>query len=161
MISFGAINPDNVRAAIYWDVVEDWKIFRDREGHGIISLIDEKTNLAGLQGYKWGGDMFYEFARFQRKYTEKERKKEERARESAQNAFRNAMIQSVASKVAEQQLLEGKNPMEIVEMLFAPSNNRREVKRLAGKSNEVDPQVENNIFLMLEDKSQGGNSNER
>ena len=154
-INFGKIKPENVQEAIYLEIIEDWKIFRDREGLGIISLLDEKTNLTGLSGYEKGGDKLYEFARFQRKYTEKERKKEEVARESAQTAFRNAMVQAVATQVAQQQLLEGKNPMEIVEMLFAPTDkhNKKKIQRLAKSAEPVDPKIEESITLLLEDLS--------
>lgn len=151
--SFGEIEPENVLEAINWDIAEDWKIFRDREGAGIISLINEKTNLTGLDNYKSGGDILYEFARFQRKFTEKERKKEERARESAQEAFRNAIVQSMATELAKQQLLEGKNPMELVELMFSPSSNRRDIRRLADKSKKVDSDLEHQINLLLENKS--------
>ena len=155
-IDFGKIKPEHVREAIYLEIIEDWKIFRDREGLGITSLLDEKTNLAGLSGYKKGGDKLYEFARFHRKYTEKERRKEEAARESAQTAFRNAMVQAVATQVAQQQLLEGKNPMEIVEMLFAPNDkqNKKKIQRLTKSSEPVDPEIEHSITLMLEDHSE-------
>ena len=149
-ISFGKVESENVRDALFWEIAEDWKIFRDKEGHGIRTLVDEKTNLAGLGSFKGGGDIYYEFARFQRKYTEKERQKEEKARESAQEAFRNAMVQSIASEVAKQQLLEGKNPMELVEMLFAPQSRNKNVKRLPQSSQKVDPQVEKSISLLLE-----------
>lgn len=46
-------------------------IYRDRNGMGIKTLIDTKTNLVGLPDFSRGGDPVYEFARFHRKYTEK------------------------------------------------------------------------------------------
>ncbi|MDR1025851.1 MAG: hypothetical protein LBL47_00490 [Lactobacillus sp.] len=148
-LGFGKIRTEAVQEAIYWDIIEDWKIYRDKEGQGIITLMDEKTNLVRLDGYKMGGNPLYEFARFHRKYTERERKKEEKARESAQEVFRNEMVKAVASHVAQQQLLEGKNPMEMVELLFAPQKNQRRIREAA----KVDPKIEQNILLMLEDKS--------
>jgi hypothetical protein len=152
-LSFGNLEPENVLEAINWEIAEDWKIFRDREGHGIISLINEKTNLTGLDNYKVGGDLLYEFARFQRKFTEKERKKEEKARESAQEAFRNAIVQSLATEVAKQQLLEGKNPFELVDLLFAPSRNRKEIKSLKNSGKKIESQIQNSITLLLEGKT--------
>ena len=156
-ISFGKINDEHVKDAIFWDIIEDWKIYRDREGFGIKALVDDKTNLIGLKDYERGGDPLYEFARFQRKYTERERKKEEKARESAQEAFRNAMVQTLAVEAAKQQLLEGKNPMDLVELLFAPNSprNKREVKRISNDSKkqkqiEVDAKVQEDIMLLLE-----------
>lgn len=149
-LEFGKIEPQNVLDAIHWDVIEDWKIFRDKTGYGIKSLIDEKTNLAGLAGYRGGGDILYEFARFQRKYTEKEKRKEQRARESAQEAFRNGMAHTLAVEMTKQQLLEGKNPMEMLEMLFAPEKNKREIRKVTQK---VDPKIEQDVTRLLEDKS--------
>jgi len=148
-IGFGQISPYEVQDAIYYDIVEDWKIYRDKEGQGIITLMDDKTNLVRLEGYKMGGNPLYEFARFHRKYTEKERKKEERAREEAQVAFRNEMARTIAHQVTQQQLLEGKNPMELMEMLFAPSPRKSE-----RRNQKVDKEIEQNILLMLEDKSE-------
>jgi hypothetical protein len=153
-INFGKINPYDVQDAIYYDIVEDWKIYRDKEGQGIITLMDDKTNLVRIDGFEAGGNPLYEFARFHRKYTEKEHRKQERAREEAQIAFRNEMARTIANKVTEQQLLEGKNPMELMEMLFAPTTRKSQadVKRIAGQS-KVDQEIERNILLMLEDKS--------
>lgn len=50
-IDFGEIAPDSVQAAVYWDIIEDWKLYIDRECGGIKALVDEKTNLAGLDNY--------------------------------------------------------------------------------------------------------------
>lgn len=149
-ISFGKINPTNVQDAIYIEIVEDWKIYRDKEGLGIKSLVDEKTKLIGLDNYQRGGDPLYEFARFHRKYTEKEHKKEEKARENAQEAFRNAMAQTLATEVTRQQLIEGKNPMELLELLFSPQTNRNQIKQISKESKEIDPKVQQSILLMLE-----------
>ena len=148
-IGFGQISAYDVQDAIYSDIIEDWKIYRDKEGQGIITLMDDKTNLVRLEGYKMGGNPLYEFARFHRKYTEKERRKEERGREEAQIAFRNEMARTIAHQVTQQQLLEGKNPLELMEMLFAPGS------RKSGSGNrKVDKEIEQNILLMLEDKSE-------
>ena len=117
-IDFGQIAPDSVQAAVYWEIVEDWKLYCDKECGGIKALVDEKTNLAGLDNYIRGGDPIYEFARFHRKYTEKTKIQEEKSKISAQDAFRNAVVQSVAAEVTKQQLLEGKNPMEIIDTLL-------------------------------------------
>ncbi|MBR1648987.1 MAG: hypothetical protein IJ689_05245 [Alphaproteobacteria bacterium] len=122
-IDFGDIDADNVREAINWDIVEDWKIYRDNECGGIKALVDEKTRLTGLEGYKRGGDPLYEFARFHRQFAEKENKIAEQSRIEAQNAFRSAVVQSVASEVAKQQLLEGKNPMDIINSLLSQEDN--------------------------------------
>ena len=154
-VSFGKISPYDVQDAIYFDIIEDWKIYRDKEGQGIITLIDDKTNLVRLDGFEAGGNPLYEFARFHRKYTEKEHRKQERAQEEVQIAFRNEMARTIANKVTEQQLLEGKNPMELMEMLFAPQQRKSQtgINRISGQS-KVDREIEQNILLMLEDKSE-------
>ncbi len=118
-IDFGGITPENVVEAVNWEVLEDWKLYRDNESGGIKALVDEKTNLAGLDTYQRGGDPLYEFARFHRKFTEKENKIAEESRIQAQNAFRNAVVQSVTSEVAKQQLLAGRNPMDIINSLLS------------------------------------------
>lgn len=122
-LDFGEISPENVQNAIYWEIIEDWKLYYDRECGGIKALVDEKTNLAGLDNYVRGGDPLYEFARFHRKYTEKKRAQEEKSKIAAQDAFRNAVVQSVATEVTRQQLLEGKNPMEIIDSLLSQANS--------------------------------------
>ena len=132
-IDFGEISPENVQNAIYWEIIEDWKLYYDRECGGIKALVDEKTNLAGLDNYVRGGDPLYEFARFHRKYTEKKRAQEEKSKQAAQDAFRNAVVQSVATEVTRQQLLEGKNPMEIIDSLLSQAENYQ-APRLAQRS---------------------------
>lgn len=122
-VNFGAINPLNVAEAINWEIVEDWKLYRDNECGGIKALVDEKTKLTGLDTYKRGGDPLYEFARFHRKFTEKENKIAEQSKIEAQNAFRNAVVQSVATEVAKQQLSQGKNPMDIINSLLSQEDN--------------------------------------
>lgn len=121
-ISFGAVHPENVQAAIYWDVVEDWKLYNDKSMGGIKALVDEKTNLVGLPSFARGGDPMYEFARFHRKFAEKVNKQEEDSRLMVKDAFRTAVVQSVASEVTKQQLIEGKNPMDIINNLLSQTD---------------------------------------
>lgn len=147
VIGFGDIPPQNVEEAIYEDIIEDWKIYRNKSGLGIIALMDEKTNLTGIDNYRRGGDPLYEFARFHRKYTEKEKAKEEKRRESAQEAFRNALVQSLALEVSKQQLLAGRDPMELIDSLF---NSVGQQKRSKSNGPKIDRQVENNITKLLE-----------
>lgn len=117
-IDFGEISPETAIGAVSWDIIEDWKLYRDTECGGIKALVDERTNLTGLDTYQRGGDPLYEFARFHRKFTEKENKEAEESRIQAQNAYRSAVIQSVTAEVAKQQLLEGRNPMDIINELL-------------------------------------------
>lgn len=149
-LSFGEIPAQNVQDAVYWEIINDWKTFRDCSGHGIRTLVDKKTNLTGLNDFKAGGDIIYEFARFQRKYTEKENKKAEIARDKAQDAFRTAMAQTIGSAVANQHLLAGKDPMELMNLLFAPNNpkNQKDLMRIG--SSKVEKKVEENIQNLLE-----------
>ena len=127
-IDFGAIDPQNVVEAINWEIIEDWKLYRDNEYGGIKALVDEKTHLTGLDGYQRGGDPLYEFARFHRKFTEKENKVAEESKIEAQNSFRNAVVQSVASEVAKQQLLQGKDPMDIINSLLGQSDRLQTIE---------------------------------
>lgn len=137
-IDFGEIAPDSVQAAVYWDIIEDWKLYIDRECGGIKALVDEKTNLAGLDNYIRGGDPLYEFARFHRKYTEKTKLQEEKSKISAQDAFRNAVVQSVATEVTKQQLLAGKNPMEIIDSLLnQAASYRPEIERRPPEQRQI------------------------
>lgn len=158
VIDFGNLSPENVSDALFEEIIEDWKIYRDKEGFGIKALIDEKTNLTGLSNFNRGGDPIYEFARFRRKYTEKEKAKEEKRRESAQEAFRNAMVQSLANEVAKQQLLEGRNPLELLDQLFAPSGKYQGAQRVTQR---IDPQIENNITKLLEHSNSRGGREDR
>ncbi len=154
MIDFGRIHPADADASVYPEIIEDWKIYRDREGLGISALIDEKTRLTGLSGFQRGGDPIYEFARFHRKYTEKERIKEEKSRDSAQEAFRNAVVQSLANEMTKQQLLAGKNPLEILDNLLNTAGKYQPSQRLR---QELDPEIEQNVARLLEyDNSRSG-----
>jgi hypothetical protein len=153
-ISFGAIPQDLVQEAIYDSIVEDWRIYRDREGMNIKSLVDVKTNFTGLSGFMRGGNSVQEFARFNRKYYEKEKKKEERAREELENTMRAAIAQNIFSKMTDQMLEAGKSPQEIMDSLM----NSLEYKPQNQKSRNVpqqliDKKVEENIAFLLEDKS--------
>jgi len=76
---------------------------------------------------------------------------------AAQDAFRNAMVQQVAVEMTKQQMLEGRNPMELIDMLFAP-NGKYAPKQVP--SNQIDRQVERNITRLLE-YDNDGNSRER
>lgn len=127
-IDFGDIAAETVQTAICWEIIEDWKLYNDRDCGGIRALIDEKTNLTGLDNYAVGGNRLYEFARFQRKFTEKTRIKEEKQKDAAKEAFRNAVMQSVAAEVTKQQLLEGKNPLDIIDNLLSDFDNRNNPK---------------------------------
>jgi len=156
-IDFGMVAARQVQEAVYPEIVNDWMIYRDRNGMGIKTLIDAKTNLVGLADFNRGGDPIYEFARFHRKYTEKEHRQQEQSRLAAQDAFRNAMVQQVAVEMTKQQMLAGKNPMELIDMLFAP-DGRYAPKQLPNQ--QIDRQVEQNITRMLE-YSNDDNSRER
>ena len=152
-ITFGKIPSDLVAQAIYREIIEDWKIYRDREGMHIKSLVDIKTNFTGLSGYMRGGNCVQEFARFNRKFFEKEKKKEERAREELQNSMRTAVAQSLLSKMTDQMLAEGKSPQEIMSTLFE-SLEYTPQKQSAAKyrpQQSIEPQIEEKIALLLDD----------
>ncbi len=144
IIDFGNIRPENVQAAIYWDIIEDWKLYFDKNYGGIRSLVDEKTNLVGLPGYRAGGDPMYEFARFHRKFTEKERGIEEETKIAVKRAFQEGVAQTVAIEATKQQLLEGKNPMDIINSLLGNedktpnriANNQRKSPQISHKPNK-------------------------
>ena len=154
VISFGKIPVDLVQEAIYDSIVEDWRIYRDREGMNIKSLVDVKTNFTGLSGFMRGGNQVQEFARFNRKYFEKEKRKEERAREDLENSMRAAIAQNVMSKMTEQLLAEGKSPQEIMDSLMGSLEYKPQKQ---GRKNIpqqlIDKKVEENIAFLLEDKS--------
>lgn len=79
VLGFGELPPYQVQESLYPEIINDWMIYRDNAGLGIKALIDNKTNLVGLDSYRAGGDPIYEFARFHRKYTEKEHEKKKNA----------------------------------------------------------------------------------
>lgn len=121
-VSFGAMQHQNVLDAIDYGVVEDWKTYRDKSGLGIKALMDKKTNLVGLEGFKKGGDPIYEFARFNRKFAEAQNMEEMKIQQDEKYMLKNAMIQ--------QQLLEGVSPNDILggitpELSHQTRNNER------------------------------------
>lgn len=148
VICFGALEHHKADAALYNEIVEDWKIYRDREGLGIKALVDNKTNLAGLSDYMRGGDPVYEFARFHRKYTEQEHRRQEQNRQATEQAFRNGIVQSLAQEISKQQLLEGRNPMELIDMIFHSGPKQR--VSLPSPERGLDPQVERQVLRFLE-----------
>ena len=151
-ISFGRVSPELVQEAIYTGIIEDWKIYRDREGMNIKSLVDVKTNFTGLSGFMRGGNSVQEFARFNRKYFEKEKMKEERAREELENSMRAAIAQNIFSKMTDQMLEAGKSPQEIMDSLI---NSLEYKPQKASKRQQpmIDHKVEEKIALFLEDKT--------
>ena len=51
-------------------------------------------------------------------------------KESAQEAFRNAIVKETAAEIARQQLAAGKNPMELVNLLFAPQDYNYAIQKM-------------------------------
>ena len=154
-ISFGKITPDLVQEAIYDSIVEDWKIYRDREGMNIKSLVDVKTNFTGLSGFMRGGNKVQEFARFNRKYYEKEKKKEERVREDLEKSMRAAIAQTLCTEMTHQMLAEGKSPQEIMDSVINSIEYKPQKKHNKNISQQlIDKKVEENIAFLLEDKSE-------
>ncbi len=129
-IRFENIEEKIVDEAINAELIFDWMVYRDNEGRGIYALINEKTCSMELDDYNAGGCPVYEFARFQRKYHEYKKHKEIKNKESAQEAFRNAVAQQVASQITTQQLLNGKDPMEFVNILFGKPDFDNSIKEI-------------------------------
>ena len=146
VLGFGELAPYQVQESLYPEIINDWMIYRDNAGLGIKALIDNKTNLVGLDTYRAGGDPIYEFARFHRKYTEKEHEKEEKRRESAQEALRNALVQSLAAEVSKQQLLAGQDPLALIDRLLTSAGQYKTQQ----KTQQIDKQIENDITRLLE-----------
>ena len=119
-----------IKSAINPELIFDWMIYRDFEGRGIYTLINEKMKGIGLDEYNAGGCPIYEFARFQRKYHDYRTRKETLNKESAQEAFRNAVAQQIAIQITNQQLLEGNNPMDFVNMLFEKQNYENSIEEI-------------------------------
>lgn len=142
ILNFGLISPERAQAAVNEEFIYDWIIYRDKDGRGISALMDHKTHLNRLTDYLRGGDPLYEFARFQRKYAEQKYLKEDHAKESAQEAFRNTMVQAVAAEITKQQLLEGKNPLDLVNLLFSTENFEEAIHKLNhhSQTNMLPPQ---------------------
>lgn len=139
-ISFGEIAPQTVVEAISWEIVEDWKLYRDSERDGIRALVEEKTNMLGLEDYKRGGNPLYEFARFHRKFVESEKRVEQKNKQELQNAYRSAVISSVTSEVAKQQLLEGKSPVDVINALLMQGDDLG--SGAGGSAGSSTPQIE-------------------
>ena len=57
-IDFGMAGADNVREAIFPEIINDWMIYRDKNGMGIKTLIDTKTNLVGLPDFSGEAILF-------------------------------------------------------------------------------------------------------
>ena len=146
VLGFGELPPYQVQESLYPEIINDWMIYRDNAGLGIKALIDNKTNLVGLDSYRAGGDPIYEFARFHRKYTEKELEKEEKRRENAQEALRNALVQSLAAEVSKRQLLAGQDPLALIDRLISSTGQYRPQPQ----NRQIDRQVENDIARLLE-----------
>lgn len=146
-VCFGAISPEDVKEAIYPEIIHDWIIYRDKYGRGINALMDEKTHLDLIENFQRGGEAAYEFARFERKLSERRFKKEDAAKENAQETFRNVMVQAVAAEIAKQQLAAGKNPLELVNMLFSSKDYNKAVKELSS------PQISKQTTQFLENKN--------
>lgn len=141
-IRFENIEDKIVDNAINPELIFDWMIYRDNEGRGIFSLINEKVcDISDLNDYSAGGDAVYEFARFQRKYHTYKKKKETKSKESAQEAFRNAVAQQVAVQITSQQLLSGKDPMEFVNMLFSKPDFENSIKEITSSFDANKPKT--------------------
>ena len=144
-IKFENIEDKIVDNAINPELIFDWMVYRDDEGRGIFALINEKVcDIDDLKDYNTGGDPVYEFARFQKKYHIYRKTKETKSKESAQEAFRNAVAQQVAAHITAQQLLEGKDPMEFVNMLFGKpdfENSINEITKSFAKNEDKPLQI--------------------
>lgn len=130
-IRFDNIEDKIVNNAINPELIFDWMVYRDNDGRGIYALINEKVcDLDDLKDYNPGGCPIYEFARFQRKYFTYKKIKETKNKESAQEAFRNAVAQQVASQITAQQLLNGSDPMDFVNLLFGKPNYENSIDEI-------------------------------
>ena len=141
IIDFGAIRPDLLERFLIPEIVDDWITYRDVNGDGIHGLMRKKQGFLGLVGYEKGGESLYEFVRFYRKLMEKKQIKAEHLREH----FQKEALQSLANKVVERQLLEGKSPDKILNNLINGPIMDNTLPKL-GTDDEEDP-------LMLEDFS--------
>ena len=117
-------------------------IYRDQNGKGIRALMDEKNFYQDLEDYQKGGHPVYEFARFERKFYEHKQGKERTAKENAQEAFRNTIVQQVAAEIAKQQIASGKNPMELVNLLFSSQDYNYAIQKMLDTPTPI-PQIEN------------------
>ena len=132
-ISFKNISEKEVDKALNVELACDWMIYRDRNGKGIRALMDAKTFHQDMADYQKGGSPVYEFARFERKLYEHKQGKELAGKESAQEAFRNSIVQQAAAEIARQQIALGQNPMELVNLLFAPQDFNYAIQKMIDK----------------------------
>ena len=114
IIDFGIVRPDLLERFLIPEIVDDWITYRDINGDGIQALSRKKIGFLGLSGYEKGGDPLYEFVRFYRKLMEQKQLKSEKLLEQ----YRQKTIHSLANKVVEQQLLEGRSPDAILKSLM-------------------------------------------
>lgn len=129
-ITFKNISEKEIDKALNIELVCDWMIYRDKDGKGIRALMDAKTFHQDLEDYQKGGHPVYEFARFERKFYEHKQGKDVANKESAQEAFRNAIVKETAAEIARQQIASGKNPMELVNLLFAPQDYNYAIQKM-------------------------------
>lgn len=141
IINYGEIEEEEAIASIYPEIVYDWMIYRDKNGRGINALMDTKTHLNRIESYQRGGDPQYEFARFERQYAEQKCRRENQDKESAQQTFRNAIAQTFATELAKKQIIEGKDPMEFMNMLFASEDYNQSIKYLTGGTEANQPET--------------------
>ena len=132
-ISFKNISEKEVDKALNVELACDWMIYRDCNGKGIRALMDAKTFHQDMADYQKGGSPVYEFARFERKLYEHKQGKELASKESAQEAFRNSIVQQAAAEIARQQIALGQNPMELVNLLFAPQDFNYAIQKMIDK----------------------------
>ena len=145
ILSINFINIEDfiIDSAIESELVFDWLVYRDFEGRGIQALINEKMCDFELDGFNAGGCPVYEFARFQRKYHDFKRRKQNKDKENAQETFRNAIVHEVATQIASQQMLNGSNPLELVNMLF---DSKDVGKALTQLSQENKPEIKKILY---------------
>lgn len=129
-ITFKNISEKEVDKALNIELVCDWMIYRDQNGKGIRALMDAKTFHQDLEDYQKGGHPVYEFARFERKFYEHKQGKDVANKESAQEAFRNTIVKETAAEIARQQIASGKNPMELVNLLFAQQDYNYAIQKM-------------------------------
>lgn len=138
-IDFGIIRADLLERFLIPEIVDDWITYRDVNGDGIHALMRKKTGFIGIKNYEKGGEPLYEFVRFYHKFMEQKQRKSEKLLEQ----FKQEAVHSLANKVVEQQLLEGRSPDTILKSLM----NDTKIKEVTQKiEHSEDP-------LLLEDNS--------
>jgi len=135
-VGFNQIEEYIVDEAIDSELVFDWMVYGDFQGRGISALINEKMCDIELEGYNSGGCPVYEFARFQRKYFDYKRRKQNKDKAQAQDTFRNAIVQQVANQIAAQQLMNGNNPLDLVNLLFDSKDYDKALRQLTKSTTE-------------------------